>query len=194
MSNDVIRKKSKKIAISSVINVEKIKSSKIFFIKCITINDKIKEVKIFEIIKSIEFSSFIIILNSGTIKIKETIAIKYDKKIKNSFLDSFGFIFRFGKLVMVEINSNISVIIFFSFSELIFLLQALFFTVLLFPYILQMKMYFLMKIYKHLLLSLNKLKLQSFPKHHIRQQTIYFLSKIPNYFLFHNLLRFRFPF
>lgn len=109
----MVRKKSKNIAISRVINVEKIKSSKIFFIKLITINDKIKEVKIFEIMKSFEFSSFIIILNSGTIKIKETIAIKYEKKTMNSFLDSFGFVSRFGKLVRVEINSNISEIIFF---------------------------------------------------------------------------------
>jgi hypothetical protein len=113
----VIRKKSKNIAISRVINVVKIKSSRIFifFIKLITINDKIKEVKIFEIIKSFEFSFFIIILNSGTIKIKETIAIKYDKKTINSFLDSFGFVSRFGKLVRVEINSNISEIIFLVF-------------------------------------------------------------------------------
>ena len=109
----MVRKKSKNIAISRVINVEKIKSSKIFFIKLITINDKIKEVKIFEIMKSFEFSSFIIILNSGIIKIKETIAIKYEKKNMNSFLDSFGFVSRFGKLVRVEINSNISEIIFF---------------------------------------------------------------------------------
>jgi hypothetical protein len=109
----VTRKKSKNIAINKVINVEKIKSSKIFFIKLITINDKIKEVKIFEIMKGFEFSSFIIILNSGTIKIKETIAIKYDKKTMNSFLDSFGFVSRLGKLVKVEINSNISEIIFF---------------------------------------------------------------------------------
>lgn len=109
----MVRKKSKNIAISRVINVEKIKSSKIFFIKLITINDKIKEVKIFEIMKSFEFSSFIIILNSGIIKIKETIAIKYEKKTMNSFLDSFGFVSRFGKLVRVEINSNISEIIFF---------------------------------------------------------------------------------
>jgi hypothetical protein len=113
----VIRKKSKNIAIIIVINVVKIKSSTIFifFIKLITINDKIKEVKIFEIIKSFEFSFFIIILNSGTIKIKETIAIKYDKKTINSFLDSFGFVSRFGKLVRVEINSNISEIIFLVF-------------------------------------------------------------------------------
>lgn len=109
----MVRKKSKNIAISRVINVEKIKSSKIFFIKLITINDKIKEVKIFEIMKSFEFSSFIIILNSGIIKIKETIAIKYEKKTMNSFLNSFGFVSRFGKLVKVEINSNISEIIFF---------------------------------------------------------------------------------
>jgi hypothetical protein len=109
----VTRKKSKNIAINMVINVEKIKSSMIFFIKLITINDKIKEVKIFEIMKSFEFSSFIIILNSGIIKIKEIIAVKYDKKSMNSFLDSFGFVSRFGKLVRVEINSNISEIIFF---------------------------------------------------------------------------------
>ena len=109
----MVRKKSKNIAISRVINVEKIKSSKIFFMKLITINDKIKEVKVFEIMKSFEFSSFITILNSGIIKIKETIAIKYEKKTMNSFLDSFGFVSRFGKLVRVEINSNISEIIFF---------------------------------------------------------------------------------
>lgn len=84
----MVRKKSKNIAISRVINVEKIKSSKIFFIKLITINDKIKEVKIFEIMKSFEFSSFIIILNSGIIKIKETIAIKYEKK-NYEFLSRF---------------------------------------------------------------------------------------------------------
>uniref|UniRef100_UPI0040498A21 hypothetical protein n=1 Tax=Flavobacterium sp. TaxID=239 RepID=UPI0040498A21 len=116
------RKRSKNIAINSVINVEKIKLSKIFsfFIKLITINDKVKEVKTFKAMKSFEFSTFIIILNSGTIKIKEIAAIKYDKKTRNSFLDSFGFVSLFGELVRVDINSNISEIMLFLFSAVIF--------------------------------------------------------------------------